>query len=83
MLGTGCILINREVFEDIEPVWFENDYSGWESGHYAGEDTTFSRKCKEAGINLYVDPDVTSPHADYHFVTEKDWRRAVADGYYD
>jgi len=83
MLGTGSILINREVFEDIEPPWFIDDFSMWETGYFAGEDTTFSKKCRAQGISLYVDPDVSSPHADYHFVTEADWRRAVADGYYE
>lgn len=76
MLGTGSILIDRTVFEDIEPIWFENDFSGWASGNYAGEDTVFSRKCQEAGIKLWVVPDLTSPHIDYHTIgreTFKSW----------
>lgn len=79
MLGTGCILINREVFEELTPPWFENDFSSWATGYYAGEDTTFSRRCREAGIELYVDPDVTSPHIDYHTITEETWRSYYAE----
>jgi len=78
MLGTGCILINRTVFEDLTPPWFENDFSMWETGYYAGEDTVFSRRCREAGIRLFCDPDVTSPHIDYHTVKEETWRSYYA-----
>lgn len=74
MLGTGCILISREVFEDLQPPWFENDFSMWETGYYAGEDTVFSRRCREAGIKLYCDPDITSPHLTIIGVTEETWR---------
>jgi hypothetical protein len=78
MLGTGCILISRTVFEDLTPPWFENDFSMWETGYYAGEDTVFSRRCREAGIKLLCDPAVTSPHIDYHTVTEDTWRSYYA-----
>jgi len=78
MLGTGSILIDKRVFEDITPPWFENDFSMWETGYYAGEDTVFSRKCAEAGIEMFCDPDVCSPHIDYHTVTEDTWRSYFA-----
>lgn len=79
MLGTGSILINREVFEDIEPPWFDFDMSRWDEGIYGGEDTYFSKKCKDAGIDLWVDPDVVSPHIDYRGITEETFRSWYAE----
>lgn len=74
MLGTGSILINREVFEDIEPVWFTNDYSLWEVGRYMGEDTVFSQKCEANGIKLWCDTSITSPHLDYIGIDDQTFR---------
>ena len=83
MLGTGCILISKEVFEDIEPPWFDFDLSRWDEGIYGGEDTYFSKKCKDAGIDLWVDPDVSSPHIDYHGVTRETWKSWYAEHGFD
>lgn len=79
MVGAGSLLISKEVFEDIPPIWFENDYSGWEHGYYAGEDTVFSRKCRENGIKMYVDPQTTSPHIDMTGITEDTFRSWYAE----
>lgn len=62
VLGTGSILIDRRVFEAIEPPWFTYDYSSAWKNHWPGEDISFSKRCREAGINLYVDTTTTSPH---------------------
>lgn len=61
-IGTGSILIAREVFELIEPPWFYFDYSKVWADIWIGEDFTFSRQCKEHGIDLYVDTTLTSRH---------------------
>lgn len=47
-VGSGGLLVRREVFEKIDPPWFlytEN----------FGEDLYFSGKCQDAGIQLLVD----------------------------
>lgn len=62
MLGTGSILIAREVFELIPPPWFYNDYSMAWKDIWPGEDIMFSKLCNEYGIDLYVDTTTTSPH---------------------
>ena len=81
-LGTGSILIDREVFESMEPPWFFNDYSqAWED-NYPGEDIGFSKKAREAGYKLYMDTTTTSPHAITRFVDEgtfRDYLRAHPD----
>ena len=59
-LGTGSILIAREVFERLEYPWFVRDWQ--QHREQPGEDMYFSLKCGAAGIDLWVDPTVTSPH---------------------
>jgi len=53
-VGTGCLLIRRDVLENMQPPAFkfiQNEYGGLK----LGEDFYFSRKCKENDINMYVD----------------------------
>jgi hypothetical protein len=50
IVGTGFVLIKREVFEQLEYPWFKC----YERGN-AQEDIFFCLKCREAGIPLYVD----------------------------
>ena len=63
-LGTGSILIAREVFEQIEPPWFFNiyDHEGKWEDQWPGEDIGFNEKAKEAGFKMYLDTSTTSPH---------------------
>jgi hypothetical protein len=63
ILGTGCILISREVFERLPgPPWFAHDYSMAAQGSYPGQDVFFSKLCGEHGIDLWMDTTTTSPH---------------------
>lgn len=62
VIGTGSILIAREVFELIPPPWFYFDYSKVWADTWIGEDITFSKLCNKQGIKLYVDTTLTSPH---------------------
>jgi len=77
-LGTGSILIDREVFESIDPPWFYNDYSEAWHGHYPGEDMGFSIKAKAAGFRLLVDTTTTSPHMITRAVDENTFRQHLA-----
>jgi len=56
-IGTGGLLVAREIFEQIiKPPWFE--YGGqWET-----EDITFCRKLQKAGVNVYVDTACEAGH---------------------
>ena len=50
IVGTGFLLIKREVFERVEYPWFQcSDKS------QSGEDVFFCVKCKEVGIPIFVD----------------------------
>ena len=75
-IGTGSILIAREVFEKIEPPWFYNIYNipaNWDD-EWPGEDIGFSEKCNAAGVNMYVDTTTTSPHVGDRLIGEKTFR---------
>jgi len=75
-LGTGSVMIAREVFEQLEPPWFFNVYdeNNW-SDVFPGEDMGFAMKCREAGIAQYVDTSITSPHVTDALITESSFRR--------
>lgn len=80
-LGTGCIAIAREVFEEIEPPWFYNNYDPaliWRD-IWQGEDMGFSTKCRAAGIEMYVDTTITSPHLIDAMVNEDAYRVFLKD----
>jgi len=78
-IGTGSILISREVFEVMEPPWFYNIYDhAWE-GHYPGEDIGFSKKCHDLGIPMYIDTTCSSPHLVDAFVTEDTYHSYLAE----
>lgn len=49
IVGTGFVLIKREVFEQLEEPWFQC----YEKGN-AWEDIYFCLKCKDAGIPIHV-----------------------------
>jgi hypothetical protein len=61
-VGTGAIAIAREVFERIPPTWFGYTYEHVMDRCYPSDDTCFCRRCGAAGIDIWVDPEVTSPH---------------------
>lgn len=83
-LGTGCIAIAREVFEQIDPPWFFNNYDErliWRD-IWQGEDMGFAEKCRAHGIAQYVDTRVTSPHLIDAVVSEDSYREYIqAKGY--
>jgi len=77
-MGTGSILIAREVFEQVEPPWFFNDYSKVWEDKWPGEDIGFSYKVKAAGFKMWCDTTTTSPHITPALVDANSWRKWVA-----
>ena len=59
-VGTGCILIRMEVFEKIKRPWFFFEPPNKEGG--IGEDIWFCRKAKEAGYNIWIEPEAPVGH---------------------
>jgi len=78
-LGTGSILIAREVLETIPPPWFVNDYSqGWRDA-WPGEDIGFNKLCVQHGIKMWVDVTVTSPHIPPAIIDGATWQKWAAN----
>jgi hypothetical protein len=67
VVGTGCICIDRRVFETIPPPWFCYEYpqASTDDGsfNWPAEDTYFAHQCEKYGIAQWVDTTITSPHA--------------------
>ena len=57
--GTGCLMINLDVFHKIEYPWFHDDHH---DGKPVGEDINFCFKAYEKGIGVYVDTTVMTEH---------------------
>ena len=77
LLGTGSILIAREVFELIPPPWFAFDYSLVWKDKWPGEDIYFSKLCDEYGVKKYVDTTCTSPHMTVAMITEDTFKNEL------
>lgn len=76
--GGASLLVHRGVFEEIEPPWFFNIYTDVWADNWPGEDIGFSRKCRAAGIKIYVDTTTSSPHCGDGLVTEETYRAYLA-----
>lgn len=74
-IGAGSLLVHRSVFEELPQPWFWYEYRDHESSvQYPGTDMGFSKRCREAGIKIWVDTTCTSPHIDDYLVGESAYR---------
>lgn len=60
IVGTGAILIKREVIKKMKFPWFWTDYD--EDGTHWSVDFRFCQKAKKAGFKIFVDSDVKIGH---------------------
>lgn len=77
-IGFGCVIIAREVFERVNPPWFMYDYSNMTAGddyQYPGSDMYFCDKARFAGIRLWCNTDITSPHIGYKLAGKGTYER--------
>lgn len=72
--GTAGMLIRRNVFETLDPPWFEH---GFVSTQEVGEDVYFCDKATEAGFEIYCDLDTKLGHCTTAIV----WPVQQADGW--
>jgi GT2 family glycosyltransferase len=59
VVGGGCLLIRREVFEKVKSPWFTSEWS--DKGHLS-EDFSFCEKARAAGFSIHVDTTVRPLH---------------------
>ena len=78
-IGTGSIMIAKEVFEIIPPPWFYNVYDRTWENVFPGEDMGFSRNCNKYGIGMYVDTTTTSEHITTQKIGVDEFRKAISD----
>ena len=83
MIGTGCMLINTEVFKHIPEPWFKtvdswDENVPWKTegapvcgGVQVTDDLYFCNKVREAGFKILADGDVLPIHWDYKPVIGK------------
>lgn len=81
ILGHGTLLVSRKVFEQIQGPWWEYRYKPFQEGVkavYPSEDVYFSELCTAAGIKLWCDTTLTSPHQTESWVDEETFRNVLA-----
>lgn len=62
IMGSGSMLINTEAFKKLPTPWFGYSYDPKTPSQFPGVDIWFCRLCQAAGIKLWLDPTMTSPH---------------------
>lgn len=67
--GTGCLLIDMSVFDDIEYPYFE--FSHTKTGKPIGEDINFCHKARAAGRRVFVDTSIKVGHLAVIEIDEK------------
>lgn len=70
-IGHGAILIDRRVLERLPYPWWQYEYDDPE---WPTEDMYFSRLCRDAGIDIWCDTTIVSPHLQDQWITEETFR---------
>lgn len=75
LVGTGILMIHREVFETLERPWFAYTYDRIEEERenyvYPTEDIYFCQKARAAGFEICIDTTIDSPHAGSMWATRR------------
>lgn len=67
--GTGCVLFDLKVFENIPYPWFKEETG--DDGKPIGEDIYFYAKAKEAGYQIFADVSLKIGHLSTLEITEE------------
>lgn len=81
IVGTGCILIHRRVFEGTEFPWFAYTYDRARIDKtdfvWPTEDIYFCNLAREAGFSISVDTSFAPLHGTSRWIGEDDYRREM------
>lgn len=83
--GFGCTLIKSSVFDRIEYPWFNLSVAELDTEEipFLGEDIHFSKRCYDAGIKIYLDPQVKVGHVtDKRIIVTPDNYKELQEGIY-
>jgi hypothetical protein len=61
-VGFGAVLFRRRCFEVMRAPWFTYDYQYAAEGTWPTEDIAFSKAARAAGLRIFVDTTLISPH---------------------
>lgn len=68
--GTGCVLFDMRVFQDIPAPWFAEEINPETGEVETGEDFYFCQKAREHGFDIYVDTSLNVGHLSQMIVNE-------------
>ena len=71
--GLGCMLFKRHVFEKVPYPWFDLKASSETELGY-GSDIYFSKRARDTGMELWIDPTVQCGQIDYYETNIDDYR---------
>lgn len=76
VIGTGALMIERGVFEEMTRPWFYYDYEDINNPGFAypTEDITFCINARNAGIRIYCDTTIISPHMTANWIDQRTYR---------
>lgn len=77
-LPFGVVLIKTEVFDHVARPYFDFEWNslGNGLGYFTGEDVSFSHKCINAGMKLFIDADLSK---EIGHIGRKEWKLADLD----
>jgi len=77
-IGTGVFMVKMEVFEKLKQPYFEKILKGVidKNEYYFGEDISFCIKCKQVGLNIYMDSSIPCGHISKHHIRTDDHKLA-------
>lgn len=78
-IGHGSILIAREFFERVPAPWWAYTYESIDQNIFPSEDMWFSHVCRQAGVKMWVDTRVTSPHIILNIVDGDTFRKFIRE----
>lgn len=73
-VGLGCALVRAEVYQRLSQHF--QDVRWYELSFGTGEDVHFFERCRQVGIEVWVDPTVRCGHVGDRTVTAEDWERS-------
>lgn len=81
VVGAGCLMIRRKALSVIPYPWFTTQYGTAEGGiMFWGEDTGFCENAGKAGLDIYLDQRIKSPHMAGDKCYPEEWRQLPKGG---